>query len=206
LQVFSDKTTAITLLLLTLGTNFLLYSSWDAAMTHGYLFALISFLIHNTIKWYKYSNFKYSIGIGLCIGLATLTRPTEIIIGIMPFLWGGVKSFKSRLKLWEQHFPKLLLIAAIVALIVSIQLIYWKVYSGNWIEYSYQDQGFSWLHPHFWDFTFSYRKRWLLYTPMMTFALVGFYFLFKTYRTIFWVSFTYFLLHFYIGAAWDIWW
>lgn len=208
LRFFDDKVTAITLLAIALGTNFFIYSSLDAALTHGYLFALISFLIHATIEWYRQPNYKHSIGIGVCIGLAALTRPTEIIIVLIPLLWGidNVEVLKSRLVLWQKHLPKLLLTGVIIGAIGSIQLIYWKIYSGNWIEYSYQDQGFSWLRPHIWDFTFSYRKGWLLYTPMMIFGLIGFYFLFKKYRTIFWVTLAYFLVHFYISSAWDIWW
>ncbi|MCB0545901.1 MAG: hypothetical protein KDC70_20400, partial [Saprospiraceae bacterium] len=78
--------------------------------------------------------------------------------------------------------------------------------SGDWIVYSYQEQGFSWLKPHIRNGLFSYRAGWLIYTPVMGFALLGFITLARQYRQLFPATFLFTLLFIYIAFAWDIWW
>lgn len=94
----------------------------------------------------------------------------------------------------------------ITGLVGFIQLLYWKVYSGSFLFYTYRDYGFSWMGQHLLNCFFSYKKGWLVYTPVMVFALIGFYFLFKQKRTLFWWSFIFFLINTYIVFSWDIWW
>jgi hypothetical protein len=98
--------------------------------------------------------------------------------------------------------------AAVVSFlcVVSIQLIYWKYVSGDWIVYSYQEQGFNFLKPHLTDCFFSFRKGWLLYTPIMVFALLGFIPLFKREKLLFWTIFVFSFLFIWIAFSWDIWW
>jgi len=87
--------------------------------------------------------------------------------------------------------------------IVSIQLFYWKYVTGDWVIYSYQDQGFSWLNPHFKDFTFSFYSGWLMYTPMMILAVLGIPLLILTNKNpVVWI---FSLLAYYIVCAWDVW-
>jgi len=208
LRFFDEKVTAVVLILLLFGSNYLNYVSFDSAMPHNYLFTLYALLIYFTIKWHEKPNFKWSVAIGLCCGLAALARPTEAISILIPLLWGmdGFSAVKGRLLLWKQQLPKLLVAGFLMGLIGAIQLVYWKSYSGHWLEYSYQDQGFSWWKPHFADVLYSYRKGWLVYTPVMLFALLGFGFLAKKNPKLFWVSLVFFLINFWIVSAWDIWW
>lgn len=208
LHFFSDKITAFTLLILLFGTNYLNYASFDSAMTHNYIFTLLALLIHFTIQFYRQPNYKYGALIGMCIGLAALARPSDIVIAIVPLFWGlySKASIQERFSFLKLHFPKFALAILVTGGIGFIQLIYWKINAGTWLEYSYQEQGFSWRGQHFGDFTFSYRKGWLLYTPLMTFGVLGFYFLFKQHRKYFWALFIFALVNFYIISAWDIWW
>jgi hypothetical protein len=53
---------------------------------------------------------------------------------------------------------------------------------------------------------FSFRKGWLLYTPLMGLALIGFVFLFRFRKALFWSIFAYFLVSFYVIASWSCWW
>ncbi|MCO6493745.1 MAG: glycosyltransferase family 39 protein, partial [Phaeodactylibacter sp.] len=173
LRYFTDRVVAATLLILVLATNYLDYSAINGPMTHNYLFTLYALLIWLTIKFYERPAYSNALGIGLVLGLAALTRPTEIIAALIPILWGvGSRAqARERLAFFGTHWPKLALAAATVA-VGSIQLIYWKYVSGDWIVYSYQDQGFSWLSPHIRNGLFSYRAGWLMYTPAMGFALL----------------------------------
>ncbi len=205
LHYFDDWIVAPTLLLLVFATNYLEYAAISNAMPHNYLFTLHSLLIAATIKWYRKPSFKSAFAIGVCVGLAALARPTEIIVAFIPLLW-NIRYPKKHFKQIGQHWQQLLLTAITVAVIGSLQLIYWKYVSGNALEYSYEDQGFNWFKLPIHDFLFSYRKGWFVYTPIMLFAVVGFIPLSKQHQQFFWVALIYFLLHFWITSAWEIWW
>ncbi len=208
LLYFSELIVGITLILVVFATNYLNYTAIDGSMSHNWVFTLLACLIWQTIKCYQHPSFGRSAVIAACIGLAALSRPTDILICLVPLFWGlsSIEAFKKRLLFWKKHIIQLLFIVAVVAAIGSIQLLYWKYASGNWLVYSYQDQGFSWLWPHIKDVLISYRKGWLVYTPIMVLSLIGFVPLYKHYRFLFWGVAIYFGLHFYLTAAWDIWW
>ncbi len=209
LNYFSDNVTAITLFLISIGTNYLNYSSIDGAMTHNNLFTIYSILIYYTISFYKSPDNKKSAIIGTCIGLAALIRPTEFISFLIPVLWGldfSKKSILTRINFFQENFSKLTVSAIICIALGSIQLIYWKYASGHWVFYSYGEQSFSWTKPHLYPGIFSYRTGWLVYSPIMAFSIIGFLFLLKDKRSLFFPTATFALLFIYICFAWDIWW
>ena len=210
ISYYDDKVVAITLLSLVIGTNYLNYSALDGAMTHNSLFTIYAILIHLSIQFHKKPSSLSAVGIGLCVGLAALTRPTEIISCLIPIFWGT--NLLKLSAIWERiEFIlakwRLLAIAVIVTISVGfIQLIYWKYVSGEWIVYSYEDQGFSWLRPHFVDGVFSYKSGWFMYTPFMVFTILGFIPLYQKQKKVFFTAIIFFSLFFYITFAWDIWW
>ena len=210
LEYFSDSVTAIAILFLAIGTNYLEYASITGAMTHNNLFTIYTLLIFTTIQFYKKPNWGNALGIGLLVGLAGLTRPTELMSALIPVLWGIGNPLKvsipARLAFFQTHWAKLALAIVACGLVGSIQLIYWKYASGDWIVYSYQDQGFSWLRPHLKNGLFSYRSGWLVYTPIMIFALLGFIPLYKKHNSVFWTVLIFSGLFIYVAFAWDIWW
>ena len=234
-KYFSGKTVGLVLIGIALGTNFLNYATFDAANTHAYLFTLVAVLVYATIRFYETYFWKYAILIGAALGLMSLTRPTEIIYAMIPVLWGvaNLQGLKNRFAVLIKYFPKIFFAVLLTGAIGFVQLIYWKTISGNWLEYSYQEQGFSFLRPHFPDVFFSYRKGWLVYTPLMVLALVGFLFWFfyfiknknyknesfssrrslpegaggrKTINQLFPLIFLFFIVNTWIICAWDIWW
>lgn len=210
LRYFGEWTTALTILCIVFGTNYLDYTAINGAMSHNYLFTLYTLLIWQTIQFYEKPNTQKAFFIGAIIGIMALTRPTEILACLIPILWfWGGESFKElltkRFEFIKKHFSKYLLAACVTLMIGSIQLFYWKYITGNWIVYSYQNQGFSWLSPHFLEGIFSYQSGWLVYSPMMVFSLLGFYFLKKQRRSIFWATFIFSILFIYITFAWDEW-
>jgi len=178
LRYFSDGVTAVTLLTIAFATNYLNYSTIDGAMTHNWLFTIYTLLIWQTIRFYDSPSKRKGLTIGLLVGIATLTRPTEIIACLIPVLWGigNWQDARNRLRFFtnKEGFIPLLFAGIATAAVGSLQLIYWKYVSGGWIVYSYQEQGFTWLNPHVMDAMFSYRAGWLIYTPAMAFALLGF--------------------------------
>ncbi len=209
LRFFSDTVAALSILAISLATNYLDYASINGAMTHNYLFTVYCAAILLTMRYYKNPSLGKAIGIGVIVGIAALTRPTEIIIVLIPILW-GVKDFSSlRLRITDfikgdkrKHFISAFLAMAAIG---SIQPIYWKYVTGEWLVYSYEGQGFSWLKPHILNCTIGYEVGWITYSPIVILALVGFFFLWRKYRDIFLAVFAVCLLAMYISFAWDEW-
>ncbi|MBV6439355.1 MAG: hypothetical protein EPGJADBJ_00994 [Saprospiraceae bacterium] len=185
---FSDTVVAATLICLVFGTNYLEYASITGAMTHNWLFTLYTLLVFSTIRFYQNPSFGWAATIGLLIGWATLTRPTEIISALIPLLWGvgSWAAFRGRLSFLQNQFPKIALAAFVAGGVIFLQLAYWKYATGEWIVYSYQEQGFNWLRPHLSDVLFSARAGWLVYSPMMAFAVAGMFFLWRDWRKTGW--------------------
>lgn len=212
LNFFTDKITALVMMLIVFGTNYLLHVSIHAqpAMSHNVLFSLHAFTILLTIKWHTTRSFKYLIGLAFTIGLTAITRPPEVLIILVPVLYevSSFKSFREKINLFI-HINRWQLVISIVLIIISSQLIYWKVITGKFIFDGYSSnlgEGFNFRHPYFLEFLFSFRKGWLVYTPIMIFPFIGFYFLYKERKDYFMPFFSYFILIFYITASWSCWW
>lgn len=207
LLFFKDSTVAILLLAYVIGTNYINYAAIDQAMTHSTLFTIYALLIWHTIKFYKHYRYKNIIFIGFLCGLACLIRPTEIISVLIPLLWNitNFYSFKQRIiQLTTTHFSKVLFAGLVFLGVIVIQPIYWKYVSGEWIVYSYQDQGFSWLNPHFRNYLMSYWSGWWRYSPMMVLPFVGL-FIYRSGQPSPLLILGFSLLSLYIVCAWDVW-
>lgn len=210
LKYFSDSITAVTLILLIFGTNFLYKAAFKGISPHAVLFTVYAFIIWFTIKWHDQPKIKYAWALGISCGLAILARPSEIVCLFIPFFWGvtGWSSLRMKIKLLKENYQHLVVIALSIFIIWLPQLIYWKVITGKILYYSYDNpgEGFEFLRPYTWQVLFSFRKGWLIYTPMMIFSLIGFYFLYRKNRAIFLPIFIFFILNLYIVSAWSCWW
>ncbi len=205
---FSDAHIAITLLLLGMGTNILCYASQSAPMPHVYVFCLIAIFIYFTIKWYTVQSAINTIVLGLLFGLISLIRPSNVIIAFFFLLYNVTNwnDFKARIAFLIQK-PMAIAGMLLLTFVVWIpQFLYWKIITGNYISYSYNDEGFFFLQPHIMDGLFGFRKGWLLYTPIMAFAIGGIFLLkgeLKKLR----ISISVFLiLNIYIILSWWCWW
>jgi hypothetical protein len=198
---FNDSIIGWTIVALGLGTHWFEYASITNGMNHTWLFTLLCSLILFTIRFYHKKDWMSAAGIGVSFGLSVLTRPTEIIWVLIPLLW-GIHSLRERIQFLVNQFPKVLLAIVISGMIISIQLIYWKYVSGEWVVYSYRDQGFNWLHPRIWRGLMGVKIGWWIYTPLMFVAMFGWIGLYKKYRSIFWPVFLTSILAIYITLCW----
>ncbi len=207
-EYFSDNIVAAVLICLVFGSNYLEYASITGAMTHNWLFTLNTLLIFSTIQFYRRPTFGWAAVIGLLLGWATITRPTEIVSAIIPLFWGinSWQSLKDRFVFFAKNFSKISLSGICAGAMIFLQLAYWKYAAGEWIVYSYQDQTFTWFPPHIEDVLWSARAGWLVYSPMMLFAVLGIFMLRKRLPKIFPTVFFYCMIALYITSAWDIWW
>jgi hypothetical protein len=209
LQYFDDFTTTLTLIAIYFGTNLFYYSLY-IPMSHAYNFALYAVFIWFTIKWYKSQTYKYSILLGLIYGLLSLIRPTNAII-ILVFLLYDIHSFKqlgNRAVFFIKKWKYILLIILITIAIWIPQMLYWKEITGHFIYYSYgvKKDVFFWNNPQISDTLFSFRKGWLLYTPLMFLALLGIGYLFKKYKAFLVPILVIIPIFIYVQSSWWSWW
>jgi hypothetical protein len=207
LRFFSDHVTAFTLVLVTMGTNYWAQVASETIMPHSNLFTLTVIVLWCTIRWHETTEKRHAIGLGLILGLATISRPTEIIWLLVPLLWGisNKETFIAKCKLLRSKFSHVLLLAGSIFAVVLFQLSYWKFTSGNWIFYSY-DAHFSFTDPFILESLFSYKKGLLLYTPIMIFAIAGFAVVLKRKSEIFWALLIFFCINCWVIMSWECWW
>ncbi len=209
LLYFDDKIVLTTLLLVALATNLLYYTIYEGAMSHAYSFFLVNALLLLTTKWHQKPKWKTTVLLGFVAGIITLIRPTNLLIMAVPALYNiySKESLLQKIKLVRKHWYFVLL-AAIFAFIMGFpQLLYWKYLSGKWLFYTYNDEGFFFSNPHIFYGLFSYRKGWLLYTPVMIFALTAIVFFARKYLKQ-WAGGLYVLLplYIYVVYSWWTWW
>ena len=210
LHFFSERLTALLLLILFAGTNFFFTTTASLAMPHGHLFLFYGLVLWFTIQWHKNQSWKNSLLLGASIGLAALIRATEIIIVIIPLLW-QVQDRKSLLQKWQlikQEKHKLFGLALLVAAIGSIQLIYYKLATGNFFIDAYNNagEGFDFARPYTWQFLFSARKGWLVYTPIFIFSCFGFWLMYKRNHKVTYALLVFSLVNLYVLSSWTCWW
>ena len=209
IEKFNTTSSSITISAIILGTNLFYYATTEAAMSHIYSFSLISAFIYFFDSWYYKANIKKSVIIGLLLGLIVLIRPINLLIVLFALTYNvtSVNSLKNNFKLFFNDYLKLSIVLILISIVINIpQLVYWKVMTGNWLFNSYVGETFYFAKPHIKDLLFSFRKGWLLYTPIMSFSIVGFIFLYKNYRGLFWSSISTFIVFTYVISSWWCWW
>jgi len=208
-RYFSDWITAITMLLIYLGTNLFYYSSQEPLMPHAYSLALSAIFMNSSLRWIvENKKRKYIIAMGLIGGLLVLMRPTNILFFLTPVLAevSSFSDFKKRAIFIGKNFRQVGVMALLAFIVILPQLIYWKYNTGQFIYNSYGEERFYFGNPHVLEGLFSYRKGWLLYTPLMFFALVGIGLSWKKMRNFSLYCTTMVVLCLYIIYSWWCWW
>jgi len=207
---FDELTSGILLILIVLGTNYFQLTAFDGMLTHNYLFTLYTFIVWFTIKWHRQPKASTATWLGLFLGLAILTRPSELVCLLIPLLW-GIHDKESLADKWNTvsvHWKHLFFLALTLVLAGLPQLMYWKSVTAHWLYYSYNNpgEGFEFFRPYTLQVLFSFRKGWLVYTPVMAAALAGFYFLYRRNKPLFPVIVLYFLVNMWVVSSWTCWW
>ena len=206
-KLFSDAMSAWLLAILVIGTNYLFTAMVSIHMSHNYLFTLTALLLWCCIKYQEGGKRKHLFSIAVLIGLMALARPTEIVLVFLPLLW-GIGTSSSLIAKAIKDKKGLALAIGTVAAIGSIQLIYWKIASGQWIYYSYDNpaEGLDFASPYLAEVLFSFRKGWLIYTPVMAFAILGLIPIIRSRFAGKWGLLVTLILHFYLFSCWTNWW
>jgi hypothetical protein len=203
----SDLQTSITMILVGAGTNLFCYATQSGSMSHVHSFFLIAWFLWEVQRWEREPTRRRGLLLGLLIGLITLVRPVNVLIVVVFALLNvtDLRSLCQRVLFFVGHWPQVLLMAAAALLVWVPQLVYWKMITGSLFFNPYIGEGFHFDDPHILDGLFSFRKGWLLYTPVMVFALIGTVLMtmMKTWRTAIVVFMGLFL---YTTFSWWCWW
>ncbi len=166
----------ITLLLIIFGTNLYYYTYEKFLYSHLYSFFIFSTSLYIIDKLIN-TNFKKAIYIalfGIILSLAFLVRYTNPIFIVLMLLFLDIDSWqalKQRLKsIFNFKFISITAISFIIMLIP--QMFYWNYLTGNFLYYSYGNEGFNWLEPKFLEFFFSPNNGAFIYTPLYIIILI----------------------------------
>jgi len=209
LHFFNDGWTAVLLVLVVLGTNFLHLAALDGTLlTHPFLFTLYAGLLLATIRWHERPTWQAAIAMGATAGWITLVRPNEGVCVLLPLLWANSDGLAAKWRLVRAHAIHIVLAAIAFVALASRQLLYWKSVTGQWLFYSYINpgEGFDFTTPYTWDYLFSFRKGWFVYTPLALLMMGGLLVLWQRARNLFWPIAVFFAVNLYITSSWTCWW
>lgn len=205
---FNETVTSISILLLFFGTNLFYYTLSESESVHGILFFLISVYIYHVIKWHKKDSFINFLCFMFIAGFICLIRPTECILLLFPLLIGISKLKDFQIKFQKIIQLKYFLFFGFILFLMPLfpQFLYWKMQSGNFLFFSYgSSERFFWNDPQIINVFFSFRKGFFIYTPIMTFSVIGFFILYLKNKTICFPIILYFLINSYLVCSWWDW-
>jgi len=179
----SDINISISIIAIFFGSNLFYYTVGELGMSHVYSFAFISTFLYSAKRFFDSSQFKYMIISAIVLGVITLIRPVNILIVlILPFLAGDLNSLQSSVKSLLLNKRTVVISMLLFLLVISFQLVIYKIQTGSFFIYSYRHEGFNFLNPEIFNFLFSYQKGLFVYTPIYLIALLGFFPLFQEKR------------------------
>ncbi len=210
LTFFRDKLSAFLLIILVAGTNYLHFVTVKNLETANILFMLVVLVLYNTIQWHRTFKLKNLLAIAAFTVLSCLVKPSEVLILFIPLFWGvyNKQTFYNKLQLLKGYRKQLWIGIGLAFILVLPQMIYWYSETGCFIYDSYKNPavGLDLFVPHIFNVLFSFKKGWLLYTPIMGFAIAGIFVLYKRNRAVFAPVIIYCVTAFYLLASWTEWW
>lgn len=204
------NTVAVVLAALGLGTNLFHYAVQEPGMPHVWLFALYAGLLLLLDCMVPGPRWWQGILLGALLATMALVRPTEALAALLlpALLLQRCGGWRGGLDHLWRNWPVYLGGLATGILILLPQLLLWKSTTGHWVFNPYAAAGhtFHFGSPYILEGLFSWRKGWLVYTPLMALALAGLPLLWRRARD--WAPgillFT--VLNIWIVLSWHIWW
>ena len=206
-RYFSSAIQYLTLFFIYVGTNLFYYTLDDGAMSHVYSFFLFSLFLFALSKLLDTRKYTFYLLMVIAGSLAVVTRPTNILLFSLFFLW-DITSYKIFIERLRYFFKPVNLITLLILLFLALlpQLLYWNYLHGTFISYTYGDEGFTnWNNPYILEVWFSPVNGLFSYTPMILLMLAGMVLMIVKQRMNGWLTLGLFLIVSYICAAWQIW-
>jgi len=198
---FNELTVAFVVLVLYVCSNISPTFIDAYQLTHLYLFAINAMMLYFFLKFTSTEIKKHLIFSALLFGLSCFIRPTQAIWGIIPLILLWKKYGRTKKMLWlVAFFP-------IAAILMNVpHVIYWKTIGGKLFMTNLHTEEIVLIDPNFWNFLFSYRKGWLLYTPIFLLLIPGFIHLYRSHRNLFWAFASLVFINIWVLCSWECWW
>ena len=189
------------------GTNWFYYTTWEASLSHVYSAGVIAAFFYYAIIFSKDITLKWGLTIGVLLGFIVLLRPLNILVVLfLPLFHYKLFSFIRWVKSLIAK-PVILSLSFLSFLaVLSIQFIIYKIQIDQWYIYAYLNEGFNFLKPHFFNFLFSIRKGFFVYTPLFLLSILGLvsWAKFNSFQVLWWILSVIILV--YILSSWHMWW
>ena len=201
LLFFNEKTTTLIIFSLFFASNIYITYTQQYALQHLFLFALNGVFLFHFIR-FRQKQLKRDFWISAVIlGLTVAIRPTQVLLGIIPLIFLFKDLGKGR------RFWSMIIVFPIIGLIWNIpQIIYWWTLGGEPFILNLHDEKIILTDPNLIDFLFSYKKGWLLYSPIFLLLIPGFIALSTKNRPYFMPFLVFSVAYIYVMSAWECWW
>ncbi len=206
LYEISERNKSIVLLAVTFGTNLFYYAIVEPGLSHIYSFAFISMFVYFAKRYFVSFDKKHLVYLAVILSMIILIRPVNgLIVFSLPFISGNFSRLKTGIYLLLKNRKILIASILIGTLILGVQLLVYKLSTGQFFIYSYGTDHFNFLDPNMIDILFSYRKGLFLYTPIYFISVLGGFVLWRSrkFETLSFLGF--FLLITYVLSSWWMW-
>jgi hypothetical protein len=159
-----------------LGTNLFHYTTREMGMAHPFSFCLFAWLLYYLPVYFRRPGVSQSLILGVILGWLFLIRPTNgivflLLLGYDMYSWA---SFRTRIRFFMQRPVSIFCIGIAAFIMVFPQLLYWKEMTGQWIYYSYTEEGFIyWKNPRIAAVLFDVQNGLFLYSPLVLLMMAG---------------------------------
>jgi hypothetical protein len=177
LQLFNVKkrTASLMVLLVFFGTNLIHYSLIEPTMSHVYSFSLIAAFLYYAKRLFDQPLPRYTIISAMLLGLITLIRPANILVVLaLPLLSENFSTFLQTLRqIVIRNYRSFIVAAFLFASVFFLQAIVWFTQNGRFIQWTYRNNGFYFLHPRMLKMLFGFNGGFFIYTPVFLLFFIG---------------------------------
>ena len=198
---FNPAISLLGILITWMGSFLFMYQVSYVSMAHNVVFSALTGIYWCTLRCQKNPLlWRWWRGIGLLSGLMLITRYQTGLYLLYPSAVAMSLLVKDH-RVW----PRVLLGAGLFLVMVSFQLIAWKIMFGSWLVYSYAGEKLLWFQPHLGDVLFSSHHGLFYWHPLLLISLAGFILFVFSFRGFQQIWLPVLLLTWYINAAWQCW-
>ena len=203
---FSESIQTIAIASLFFGTNLLYQTVYYPSASHVYSFFLIAGLSYHLMMLFEDNGINRSKHLHYSmtfIAFVCITRPQNILIlTLLPFFGATLPKI---ITIFQQAFAnyKTWFHSIFTLIIVCIVPIIWYLQTGKLFFNPYHGEHYYFNNAHFFGALFSFRKGWLLFTPLMIVCLMGLFKLRNKMETL--NVFLFFILIVFINSCWWSW-
>jgi hypothetical protein len=204
---FKQESILIAMIGLVFGTDLFHYATYDSVFSHVYSFFLFSAFLFIIQRLYSEAcTWHFLLG-GTLAGLIIITRPTNGLWLLFGLLYGvgTFQELQGRFSFWKSHAAKIVLSALLCAGVISLQLLYWKIITGQMLIFSYRGEYFNFARPEVFNVLFSVRKGLFFWSPILLMVIPGLFHIRKRAREFLLPIILFLPLNIYVISSWHSW-